>query len=201
LLPARTSIQGSENDEASLAASAVFLELNDGVVASGDRLQGAIHTALYAGPVSIEAEWNALSNQLLNENNGEVLTVGTTGYHVTVASFLTGETVTGREVVQPLRPFDPRCGCSHFGAIEAFARISYLSFGDKLFGRDLADPDEWTDEVTMTDIGFNWYLNRYTKFYIDWQHAAFASPVLIDAARDRFSTYNDLYWARCQVYF
>ena len=72
LLPGRTSIQSSENDEAASSASAVFLEFNPDVVGSGDRLLGALHVASYSGPISIEAEWNAFENEFLNEATDEV---------------------------------------------------------------------------------------------------------------------------------
>lgn len=200
-LPMRTSIQSSENDEAAISASAVFLEFNPDIVAIGDRLLGAIHVANYYGPFSLEAEWNAIEAEFLNETTDQRGRLGANGFHVTLASFLTGESIRGREAVEPLRPFDPRCGCSHLGAVEAFARFSYLKFGNELFDDDLADRDEWTDEVSMTDIGFNWYLNRWVKFYFDWQHAAYAQPVLINEDTGAVSKYNDLYWLRCQVYF
>ncbi len=200
-LPGRTSIQASENDEAANAASAVFLELNPEVVGLGDRLIGAIHGAWYYGPFSLEAECNALRNELFNEQNGEFVRLPASGFHVTLASFLTGESVRGRETVQPLRPFDPRCGCTGTGALEVYTRFSYLHIGNELFERGLANAEEWTNEVSMTDVGFNWYLNRYTKFYLDWQHAEFGSPVLVNAAKEKFSRTNDLLWFRCQVYF
>ncbi len=201
LLPFRTSLQSSENDEAANAASAVFLEANPNIMSFGDRLLGAIHAAWYGGPCSLEAEWNAAQLDTLNETTGDVVGLATTGFHITGASFLTGETVRRREAVTPLRPFNPRQGLSHCGAWEVFARYSYLNFDDILFDADLADRDEWTDELWMTDIGVNWYLNRYTKFYFDWQHAQFASPVLVNEPANLFSDTNDLLWMRCQVYF
>ncbi len=201
LLPGRTSVQSSENDEAASSASAIFLEFNPDVVGSGDRLLGALHVACYSGPISLESEVNAFENEFLNEATDEVVKLSGTGFHVTLASFLTGETVRGREVVQPLRPFDPRCGCSQLGALEGYVRFSYLRLGNELFDRDLADENEWTDEVAMTDIGLNWYLNRYTKFYLDWQHASYKQPVLINEGTGTYSKFNDLAWLRCQVYF
>lgn len=201
LLPGRTSIQASENDEAANAASAVFLELNPEVVGLGDRLSGAIHSAWYYRTFSVEAECNAQRNELFNEQTDEFTRLPATGYHVTLASFLTGETVRGREVVEPLRPLDPRCGLVGTGALEAYVRFSYLRISNTLFERGLANPDEWTREVAMTDVGLNWYLNRYTKFYLDWQHAEFGSPVLVNAAKQKFSNDNDLFWLRCQLYF
>lgn len=200
LLPLRTSIQGSENDDESRAASAIFLDFNPDVVQSGDRVLGAIHAALYAGPVSLETEWNAAQLEFLNPAN-EVVDVVVNGFNVSLASFLTGEEVRGREVVRPLRPFDPRCGFSQRGAIEPFIRYSYLYMGDEVFDRDLSDPADWTNEVSMTDIGVNWYLNSYTKLIFNWQHAAYASPVLVNETTGQVSNSNDLYWFRCQLYF
>jgi len=201
LLPLRTSIQASENDEAASAASAVFLEFEPGVSQLGDRVLGAIHAAWYSGPVSMETEWNAAQLEFFNETTDETVDVVINGFHVTLASFLTGEQVTDREVVQPLRPFDPRCGFSQRGAFEPFVRYSYFYLGDEVFDRDLADPDEWTNEVSMTDLGVNWYLNRYVKFVFDWQHSAYSSPVLVNESTGQVSNRNDLYWFRCQFYF
>lgn len=201
LLPARTSVQSSENDESADAASAVFLRYNEGVVGYGDRMLGAVHAALYTGPVSIETEWNSGQVELLNEESGETVDMRTGGFQFTVASFLTGETVKGREAVDPIRPFDPRCGFSQRGAIEPFVRYSYFKIGNELFERDLANGQEWTDEVSMVDLGVNWYLNRYVKFAFDWQHSDFGSPVLVNEELGKFSNYNDLFWMRCQFYF
>lgn len=201
LLPFRSSIQSSENDEAATSASAVFLEFNPDVVGLGDRVIGALHAAWYYGPISMETEWNASQFELLNEANEEIVDSIANGFHLTLASFITGETVRGREIVQPLRPFDPRCGLRDLGALEPFVRYSYLKLGDEVFDQGLANPEEWTNEVSMTDIGFNWYLNRYVKFYFDWQHAAYADPVLVNDETGEVSNSNDLYWVRCQFYF
>jgi phosphate-selective porin OprO/OprP len=53
----------------------------------------------------------------------------------------------------------------------------------------------------VTDTGANWYLNRYIKFYFDWQHSEYGSPVLLNASENKLSKHNDLYWIRCQIYF
>jgi phosphate-selective porin OprO/OprP len=201
LVPFRSSVQSSENDESADAASAVFLEVEPGVVGFGDRVLGAIHAAWYAGPVSLETEWNSLQVELLNEATDEVVDTQANGFHVTLASFLTGETVRGREVVQPLCPFDPRCGLRGRGAVEPFIRYSYLKIGNEVFDRGFVDATDWTDEVSMTDLGVNWYLNRYAKFVFDWQHSAYGSPVLVNESTGQVSDRNDLYWFRCQLYF
>ena len=53
----------------------------------------------------------------------------------------------------------------------------------------------------MTDIGFNWYLTRYIKIYIDWQHSMYGSPVLLNPSTGVHSRDNDLFWIRCQLYY
>lgn len=201
LLPFRTSVQSSENDEAAVAASATLLEFDPDVVGFGNRLIGAIHLANYYRTYSFEAEWNAADVELLNELTDEQVPIQANGFHVTLASFLTGEQVRGRETVVPLKPFDPRCGCSQLGAVEVFGRYSYLHLSQDIFDEDLAEEDEWTNEVSMIDIGCNWYLNRFTKFVFEWQHAEYSDPVLINNVTGARSTRNDLFWGRCQVYF
>ena len=42
----------------------------------------------------------------------------------------------------------------------------------------------------MVDVGLNWYLNKFLKIYLDWEHAMFASPVFYNTGR--FQKSNDL---------
>jgi phosphate-selective porin OprO/OprP len=198
-LPIRTSIQTSENDEAAQAASSVILEYNDGVVAKGDRIQGALHSALYAGPVSIEAECYAARFGMAVLPGAPVVELPVLGYDVTVASFLTGEAVTNRDVVTPRHPLTRNH--TGFGAVEPFVRYSRLKLGNQIFNAGLANPNDWTNNAGITDLGVNWYLNRFIRVTFDWQHAMYASPVLLNAGKDLRSLHNDLFWLRCQLYF
>lgn len=198
-LPLRTSIQTSENDEAAQAASSIFLEYKDAVVAKGSRLQAALHASLYSGPFSIEAEWYAAQFGLAPTAGARAVDVPVFGYDVTVASFLTGETIEDRKTVKPLRPMS-RTGTGQ-GAVEVFGRFSSIQLGSQLFSAGLANADDWTNSATMTDIGFNWYLNEFVRLTFDWQHAMYASPVLLNEQKDLRSNKNDLFWIRCQLYF
>lgn len=199
LLPLRTSIQTSENDEAAQAASSIFLEFNDGVVAKGKRLQGALHTALYTGPFSFEAEWYAARFGTAPDPQAAAVDVPIFGYDITLAAFLTGETVTDRKSVAPLRPLS-RDGTGR-GAFEVFGRYSYLKLGDDVYTAGLVNPDDWTNQASITDVGFNWYLNPFVRATFNWQHAMFGDPVLLNEDRDLRSRNVDLYWLRCQLYF
>jgi len=199
LLPLRTSIQTSENDEAAQAASSIFLEYAPGVVAKGERMQGALHSALYSGPFSIEAECYAARFGAAVNPAASSVGIPIFGYDVTFASFLTGEKVEDRKTVTPLRPITR--GGAGWGALEVFGRYSRLMLGDQVFSAGLANPDDWTNNIGITDIGCNWYLSRFVRITFDWQHSMYATPVLLNEQQDLRSKQNDLFWMRCQLYF
>lgn len=71
--------------------------------------------------------------------------------------------------------------------------------GDEISTGGLADPNLRTNDVSALDSGFNGYLNRYVKFYFDWQHAVFGSPAPYRPGA--FQKTSDLFWPRCQIYF
>lgn len=200
-LPLRTSIQSSENDEAARAASSVFLEFFDDVVAFGGRSGSAVHLAWYARGLSLEAEWQGGRQHYLRPPSRSLVAVPASGMHLTTSYFLTGEVVSGRGYVDPLRPFDPARGRWGPGAVELFARFSRLELGESVFSGGLSNPVEWTRELGLVDLGLNWYLTRYLKIYFDWQHSSYATPVLLNPFQDRFSRSNNLFWIRGQLYF
>lgn len=200
-LPLRTSLQSSENDEASQAASAVFLEFGEGVQSLGDRFAGALHLAWYYRQLSVEAEWQSGRFDYVRPGAPGRTSVPVTGFHAGFGYFLTGEEVEDRSTVVPLRPLELHKGRLGFGAVELFARYSQLDLGESVFSAGLADPDEWTRSVYMTDVGFNWYPNRFVKFYVDWQLPFYASPVLVDREANRYSRNGSMFWVRCQIWF
>ncbi len=199
-LPLRTSLQSSENDEAAQGASAVFLDFFPGVNADGIRRQGALHAAWYVNGWSLETEWAVGDFGFLKED-GKRTVVPVSGFHITAAYFLTGEQITQRGPVEPLRPFNPVSGQRGPGAIEPFARVSQLRTGSEVFDDGLADRDNYTNKATILDLGWNWYPNKYLKFYFDWQHAGFGSPVVINRQTGTRRQSNDLLWIRAQMWF
>ncbi|RUL85050.1 OprO/OprP family phosphate-selective porin [Tautonia sociabilis] len=200
-IPFRTSIQSTENSREAAAASITFFDFEEDVRQLGSRFQGALHLAYYGGGWSIESEVQAGRFQYARLGTPIRPEVPVVGYHVTAAYFLTGEEIPDRTTIIPLRPFDPAHGLFGPGAVEAFARISQLHLGEEVFAFELANPADWTRNTYLTDIGFNWYLNRFVKFYVDWQHANFGSPVLVNEADGTRSRHNDLFWVRCQIWF
>jgi phosphate-selective porin OprO/OprP len=200
-LPMRTSVQAAENDAGSTDASAVFLNFNEGTFYQGNTLFGAVHLAYYYGGLSFESEWNVGQFHMTRAGLPNKPEVPAQGFHTALAYFVTGEQVDRRTTVVPLRPLVNLRGEWGPGAIEPFVRYSQLKLGDILFRDDLADGRAWTNEVAMIDLGVNWYPNRWVKIYVDWQHAAFGSPVLVNEAKGIFGRSTDLFWVRCQVYF
>jgi len=198
-LPMRTSVQSSENDEAARGASFIFLDFEDDVVAHGPRRQGAVHLAWYQRQLSLESE--AQVGRFTYDKVYVSTQVPVVGYNVMLGYFVTGEEVTRRTVVRPLRPFDPVTGQYGPGAIELFARYSYLHLGQAIFDANLARREDWSNNARVTDVGLNWYPNEYLKLYLDWQHAMFGSPVLWNVAEGKKSRINDLFWLRAQIFF
>jgi phosphate-selective porin OprO/OprP len=200
-LPLRTSVQAAENDAGTTDASAVFLNFNDGVAYRGPNISGAIHLAYYYRSLSFESEFNVTQFQMTRPGLEKRPNIPAQGFHTTLSYFLTGELIERRTTVVPVRPFRPFSGEWGPGAIEPFVRYSQIHLGNVLFKEDLADGHLWTGDVSMVDLGVNWYPNRWIKFYLDWQHAAFGSPVLVNQAQGLFGRSTDLFWIRCQVYF
>jgi phosphate-selective porin OprO/OprP len=203
-LPLRTSLQSSENDEAARAASAKFLEFEEDVYSFGDRSAGALHLAWYTGGLSVEAEWQVGEFgyiKQVEEGKFRSTLVPVSGYHVTMGYFLTGEEVEGRRTVVPLRPFGIANGQFGPGAIEIFARYSQLDLGREVFTAGLANSEDWARSAYMADIGFNWYMNRFIKFYVDWQLPYFSSPVLVNEFNGLKRDSANLFWVRCQLYY
>ena len=122
------------------------------------------------------------------------------GYFVQATYFLTGEELIRRvNVVKPRRDFRLARGKFGPGAIEIHARYSTFNIGKEIFTGGFADPNLWSNHAWATDIGLNWYLNYYTKFFLDWQHSEFGDPVVI--APNKFGPTRDLFWLRFQVFF
>jgi phosphate-selective porin OprO/OprP len=201
-LPMRTSLQSSENDEAAQSASTVFLEFKPGVANFGNgRISGALHFAWYVQHLSIEAEYQAGRFPYSAPGVANTVLVPVHGFGATAAYLVTGEVVESRKTIVPLRPFNPAAGEWGSGALEPFARYSQLVLGEEVFTAGLADPNLWSRSAQMTDIGINWYPNRYLKFTFDWQHTLFGSPIVLNEAQDRRGRAVDLYWLRCQVWY
>ncbi len=192
----RTAIATTGNS----AIGVPFLGFNNNVREAGRRDLWDLHAAIYYKQLSVVGEWQSGTTQYALSNNiRERTRVPVQSFYVQAGYFITGETVSGRNVVNPIRPFDLRPGSRGPGAIELTARYNFLQMGPQVFNAGLSDPNLWTRSVYLTDVGLNWYWTQNIKWLFDWQHAGFGTPV--NFAPGRLQSTSDLFWARLQIYF
>ena len=186
------------------SVSPTFLSLNQNVIEHGELHQWAADIAWFYKSFFLFAEYGGSTAGYSTVNATTTTPINVSGYNVTASYFLTGEQLTRRvNVVKPHNDFNfdflKPGGKFQPGAVEVFARYSTMSFSKNIFTAGFADPNLWSDRVGATDIGLNWYLNFYTRIYLDWQHAVFANPVIMGPGK--FAASTDMIWLRFQVFF
>lgn len=194
----RTSANATESS-GTVVEVPTFLQLNDDVIEKGIRRMWEFHWAYYYKQLSLLGAIDQGFNDYVIKTTNTSVRLPTRGWHIQFAYFLTGEEVERRTFVEPLRPFDLRQGKRGPGAWEIQTRFDHFALGDQVFTDGLADGSLWTNQVNTIDSGVNWYLNKYTKIYFDWQHNIYNSPVMYRPGG--LSTRNNLLWMRMQIYF
>jgi len=196
---AAPSPAASDSTAAGNAGTLPFLAFNPGVVERGSRALWELHTAYYHGGLTLMGAWQGGYEGYAKGLTGPQTRVPIHGWFVQAGYLITGETIRDRTLVQPLRPFDLRKGRFGLGAFEPTARYSELDLDSRVFTAGLADPTLWTNRAQLVDVGCNWYLNKFVKVYLGWEHAIFANPVVFSPGRSQTS--SDLLWMRTQIYF
>jgi phosphate-selective porin OprO/OprP len=183
------------------AATVPFLILNPGVVERGERLVGSVHAAYFYKGLSLIGEWQYGYGSYALPAHTSSTRVPFSGYYVAGGYFLTGEHVERRTRVYPLRPLVPTARAQNrgLGAWELAGRVSRLGLGDEVFTGGFADPSLWSDSVTTTELGMNWYWNEYIKIYTFWLHGQFGDP--IQSRPGIFQETADMFWLRFQLYY
>jgi len=177
-----------------------FLTFNNNVRQAGQHTLWDLHAAYYYRHLSLIAEWQSGFQdyaQVSNLNQRTHLPVDS--YYVQAGYFLTGETVSQRNVVRPLRPFDIRAGKRGPGAIELSSRYNYLHIDPKVFSSGLSDQNQSANSLYTVDTGFNWYWTTYIKWQFLWEHAVFNQSVVFAPGREQKT--SDTFWVRFQLYF
>ncbi|WP_197490772.1 OprO/OprP family phosphate-selective porin [Planctomyces sp. SH-PL62] len=181
-------------------AGVPFLGFNSNVREVGPMTFWDLHVAWFYRQLAIIGEWGggfqdyALTNQLRYRTHLPI-----DSFYVQGGYMLTGETRSGLGVVKPLRPFNLKAGQFGLGALELTGRYQQMDIGQEVFTHGLSDPNLWTRNLFLTDVGFNWHINQYLKFMFNWEHAEFGQPVFSNVGQ--LSKTNDLFLARIQLYF
>lgn len=205
--PTQPPILTTANDETAATSnptveslSPTFLAFNNNVVEQGQRNQWAGHMVWFYKSLMVFGEYGGGVAGYALANAKTKTYIPYYGYNVSASYFLTGEEITRRvSVVKPKRDFSFAKGNWAPGAWELFARFSALDFSKQIFTAGFADPNLWSNHAWTTDVGINWYLNFYTRVFLDWQHSEFGNPVVI--APNRLGSTRELYWIRFQVFF
>jgi phosphate-selective porin OprO/OprP len=114
--------------------------------------------------------------------------------------FLTGETQERRTILEPRRPFRLGPG-GRPGGLGADLPLQHPGVRPRRLHRRPGRPQLWTTAPGTRTSGVNWYLNRYVKVYLDWQHTEFGDPVIFRRQPDQKQLTNELFWLRMQLYF
>lgn len=192
--------QNGQNGTEAAYNSPAFLNFNNNVMEIGDRALFAADMAYFYKAFTFVSEFTGgyesygFANSTIRPTK-----VPITGFFVNPTYFLTGEHLTRRTEVRPLKAFDLRKGKKGPGAVELVGRYAMLNMGNQIFTGGYADPNLWTNHVQTIDLGVNWYWNQYVKLQFDYQLAEFGSPVLYRPGG--FTWTDNTYWFRFQIYF
>jgi phosphate-selective porin OprO/OprP len=145
------------------SASVPFLAFKPTVLERGSRALWELHAAYYYGGLSLLAAWEGGYESYALGTTGPSTRIPIGGWFTQAGYLITGETIRDRTLVDPIRPFDLRPGHFGLGALELTARYSELDLNSRVFSTGLADPNLWTNRAQMTDVGFNWYMNKSTS--------------------------------------
>lgn len=177
-----------------------FLAFNPDARERGPRAFWSLHAAWYHKQLSLIAEWQSgYQDYVLSTNVNNRTRAGVQSYYVQAGYFLTGENVSGRNVVKPYKDFDIRKGRFGLGAIELTGRFNALNIERNIFTAGLADPNLWTSNLYTVEPGVNWYLNQYLKVVFAWNYAVFGNPVRYSPTG--LHKTSDLFLLRFQLYF
>jgi phosphate-selective porin OprO/OprP len=127
------------------------------------------------------------------------------GYYIQASWLLTGEERTSySQAIDPKRPFDPHLHNFGPGAWELVARVSRLAVGDVVFAPGaarLADPLAVSNTAIEMTLGFNWYLNKWVRMQLNYEHAWFGRPVRLGPGPQGLFTDHDSLQTRLQFIF
>ncbi len=176
-----------------------FMTFNTNTKEVGNKAFWDLHLAYYYRQLAIISEWQSGFQDYSNTTPTNRVKVPVNSFYVQAGYLLTGETRSSVGIVKPLHPFNPKHDQFGLGAWEVVGRYQYMDIGSQVFNAGLADPNNSANRLFMTDLGLNWHMTQYVKWYLDWEHAEFNNPVLY-APGKRQST-SDMFWLRLQLYF
>lgn len=185
--------------------SPLWLQLNGNTQNFGSAKLWSLHSAYYYKQLSLIGEFfGGYETYAKISNLMHGTKVPNNGWYIQSGYFLTGEQVTSRGMVSPLRPFNPK-GWSGLGAFELAFRYADMNVDKSIF--KFANNHRWTNNTSTLDLGVNWYWSNNVKFYVGWQRALFGDPIQAApgvnsaAPPSYWMSSSDMLWLRAQLYY
>lgn len=113
--------------------------------------------------------------------------------------WLTGEEITDRRDINPLRPFRWKDPLGNPGAWQAFARYDSFAFGESLIDSGFTIPGTSAPSVRALDLGISWFPDRFVTVWMGFMHAWLGGPVRLTPSRT--TDWYQLFTLRAQVFF
>ena len=184
-------------------ATVTWFAFNTGVSATGVRDRISPELTYFYHSLGFAAQYYQ-QDQLFSKNAPPV-DVSFNGYYFLATYLITGEWRTDySEQIVPLHPFDPSAPLASPGAWELVGRVDRLVVGQSAFAGKLANDTGSSNvsspECIETTTGFNWYLNKWVRAQLNWEHATFESPIKIGNMARPLSA-EDAIYTRFQVIF
>lgn len=181
-------------------AGVPFLGFNGNVRQNGMLTFWDLHTAWFYRQLAVIGEWaGGFQDYALTSSPAAKTHLPINSFYVQAGYLLTGETRSQLGLVKPKRPFNPFQKDFGLGAWELVTRYQQLDLGGQVFTNGLADPNLWANRVNVFDLGFNWHLTQYVKFWFMWERADFNQPVIYAPGKRQLT--SDLFIARIQLFF
>jgi phosphate-selective porin len=185
-------------------ATVTWFAYNTGVAANGMRDRISPELAYFYHSFGLCSQYYQQDQILQLTSHGALVDVPVYGYYVLATYLLTGEERTGySQQIDPIHPFDPAPLASS-GAWELLFRVDKLEVGPQAFAAGLASNtgtlNRSSPAATETTLGVNWYLSKWARAQINWEHAEFASPIQIGNMGHALSS-EDAIYTRFQVIF
>ena len=146
-----------------------FFKYSSKTLADGDHHRIAPQAYYYFGPLGLLGEYAISSQNVINKT--KTAQVRNEAWDLAGSFILTGEK-NSYAGVRPRNSFEPTRGFRHFGAVELALRYSQVTIGNNAFPA-FANPNTAAQQADERAIGLNWYLNRFVKLTIDYEHTTF----------------------------
>jgi len=150
------------------AGQSNFFQYASGVQSAENRVRFSPQLYYYWGPFGLLGEYvNSQTGVVFTGRNKEF---DNQAWQVAASYVLTGENASYRGVL-PSQSFSLEKGT--WGAFEVAARYNELRVDPDIFATGFANPLTQAQRARAWGVGSNWYLNRWIKLMLDYEHTYF----------------------------